>query len=214
MEQLSPGVIVESKRNNSELVKAVRKLDDRTNRYIIVFDNAFDNVQLYMEQHILEKAAASKDNVFLLRQVCFEYTLLEFTYLLDWIYAADDEFRRARAGAIAARNGLVNVLHSGECDYRKLREVILYDPNHTSHNIEQLSAKLLFDLTRNTGFEVSKGKIGDCWTRSCCEWRERQDNDLCGLDENRLSLHEKMQTIYRETSLHTEFAEIGWEVSL
>lgn len=30
-----------------------------------------------------------------------------------------------------------------------------------NNNIEQLSAKLSFDLTRNTGFEVSKGKIGD-----------------------------------------------------
>ena len=28
--------------------------------------------------------------------------------------------------------------------------------NLDNHNIEQLSAKLLFDLTRNTGFIVSK----------------------------------------------------------
>lgn len=33
-------------KNNSELVKAVRNLSDSENRYIIVFDNAFDNIQV------------------------------------------------------------------------------------------------------------------------------------------------------------------------
>ena len=44
MKQLCPDVIVESKKNNSELVKAVSILQDATNRYIIVFDNSFDNL--------------------------------------------------------------------------------------------------------------------------------------------------------------------------
>ena len=35
MKQLCPDVIVESKKNNSELVKAVRALQDAENRYII-----------------------------------------------------------------------------------------------------------------------------------------------------------------------------------
>lgn len=33
----------------------------------------------------------------------------------------------------------------------------------SSHNIEQLSARLLNDLTRNTGFEVTKSNLGECW---------------------------------------------------
>ncbi len=36
MEQLCPHVIVESKKNNSELVKAVKALQDAENKYIIV----------------------------------------------------------------------------------------------------------------------------------------------------------------------------------
>ena len=52
MAELCPDVIVESKKNNSELVKAVRTLADRENRYIIVFDNSFDNVQLLSLIHI------------------------------------------------------------------------------------------------------------------------------------------------------------------
>lgn len=50
MEQLCPHVIVESKKNNSELVKAVKALQDAENKYIIVFDNSFDNLQIVMEQ--------------------------------------------------------------------------------------------------------------------------------------------------------------------
>ena len=42
MKQLCSDVIVESKKNNSELVKAVRTLQETENRYIIVFDNSFD----------------------------------------------------------------------------------------------------------------------------------------------------------------------------
>lgn len=49
MKQLCPDVIVESKKNNSELVKGVRTLRNDENRYIIVFDNSFDNLQVVIE---------------------------------------------------------------------------------------------------------------------------------------------------------------------
>ena len=65
MEQLYPEVVVESKTNNSELVKAVQKLSDQENKYIIVFDNSFDNLQAIMEQRRLREYAAQKSNVVL-----------------------------------------------------------------------------------------------------------------------------------------------------
>ena len=66
MKQLCPEIVVESKKNNSELVKAVKGLKDAENRYIIVFDNSFDNLQVVTEQKLLRKYADKKDNVFLL----------------------------------------------------------------------------------------------------------------------------------------------------
>ena len=57
MHETCPEVIVESKVNNHELVKAVKGLTDRENRHIIALDNSFDNVQIYMEQKILNEAA-------------------------------------------------------------------------------------------------------------------------------------------------------------
>lgn len=214
MQQLYSDVIVEGKKNNSELVKAVTTLSDEENRYIIVYDNSFDNLQIYKELKILKRCVDEKSNVFLLDIICFEYLLLEFDRLIDWIYAKDDYFLIKRADTINARKKLVEMLAAGQQDYKALRELMAYDSNLNEHNIEQLSAKLLFDLTRNTGFEVSKGSIGDCWLESCCNWTDRQSDDLCGLDDNKLSVADKMKNIYFGTSLKTKLPDAGLEALL
>lgn len=212
MHEICPEVIVEGKTNNHELVKAVKGLTDKENRYIIALDNSFDNVQIYMEQRILKEAADIRDNVFLMNLICFEYTLLEFDRLIDWIYAPEDEFRVKRSDAIVARAKLIEIIQSDDMNYKTIREIMNYDNNLDNHNVEQLSSKLLFDLTRNTGFEVSKGSIGECWTRNCCEWTDRQDDDICGLDRTKLTLKNKMKSIYLDTSLYKEFKNVGLEV--
>ena len=212
MKQLCPDVIVESKKNNSELVKAISTLQDAANRYIIVFDNSFDNLQVVMEQKRLKKYVNEKENVFLLDIICFEYILLEFKELLEWIYAPEDEFLKKRAGTIVARRKFAEALQEDYFNYKEIREIVEYDKNIEEHNIEQLSAKLLFDLTRNTGFEVSKGVIGECWIKSCCEWKERQEDDICGLDNNRLSVFDKMKRIYAGSSLKLQFSKVGLEI--
>lgn len=214
MQQLCSDVVVESKKNNSELIKSVKKLEDEDNKYIIVLDNSFDNLQIYQEQKILKKYIEEKKNIVMMDIICFEYILLEFDKLIDWIYATEDDFRIKRANAIEARKKLVSTLATGNMNYKAIQEVLEYDTNIDEHNIEQLSAKLLFDLTRNTGFEVSKGKIGECWIESCCDWDARQEDDICGLDYNRLSVADKMKSIYVGTTLNREFKNLGLEVVL
>lgn len=212
MKQLYPDVMVESKKNNSELVKSVKTLQDIENKYIIVFDNSFDNLQVVMEQKRLKRYVSEKKNVFLLDIICFEYILLEFQELIEWIYAPEDEFLEKRAGTVAARRKLVKALQDDEFNYKGICEIVEYDKNIEEHNIEQLSAKLLFDLTRNTGFEVSKGVLGECWIKSCCEWDERQEDDICGLDYSRLSVFDKMKRIYVGSSLKLQLPKVGLEV--
>lgn len=214
LQQLCPDVEVESKKNNSELVKAVKNLDDTDNRYVIVFDNSFDNLQVAMEQKLLKQYTDKKENVTLMDIICFEYILLEFKNLIDWIYAPDDEFLKKRAGAVSAREKLINSIDNGIMNYKDIKEIVEYDEHIGEHNIEQLAAKLLFDLTRNTGFEVSKGKIGDCWIKSCCEWDDREEDDICGLDYSRLSVYDKMKSIYEGTCLKEQFHAAGLEVTL
>lgn len=212
MKQLCPEIIVESKKNNSELAKAVKTLQDADNKYIIVFDNSFDNLQVIMEQKRLKQYVNERDNVFLTDIICFEYILLEFKKLIEWIYAPEDEFLEKRADAMIAREKLVNSIQAGNFNYKAIQEIAEYDSRIEEHNIEQLAAKLLFDLTRNTGFEVSKGTIGKCWTESCCGWEERREDDVCGLDHDGLSVFDKMKNIYEGSSLKEQFSKIGLEV--
>ena len=212
--QLCPEIVLESKQNNSELVKAVKALEDSENRNIVVFDNSFDNLQVAMEQKMLRKYAGDKENVILMDIICFEYILLEFKELIEWIYAPDDEFLVKRKKAITAREKLVKTIQSGEINYKDIREIIEYNENVDNYNVEQLSAGILFDLTRNTGFEVSKGSVGECWIKSCCEWEERMPDDICGLDVSRLPVKEKMKRICKGTSLLKQFQNMGLEVAL
>lgn len=212
--QLCPEIVLESKQNNSELVKAVKALEDSENRYIVVFDNSFDNLQVAMEQKMLRKYAGDKENVVLMDIICFEYILLEFKELIEWIYAPDDEFLVKRKKAITAREKLVKTIQSGEINYKDIREIIEYNENVDNYNVEQLSARILFDLTRNTGFEVSKGSVGECWIKSCCEWEERMPDDICGLDVSKLPVKEKMKRICKGTSLLKQFQNMGLEVAL
>lgn len=212
--QLFPEIVLESKKNNSELVKAVKALEDSENRYIVVFDNSFDNLQVAMEQKLLKKYAGEKENVVLMDIICFEYILLEFKELIAWIYAPNDEFLVKRKKVITAREKLVKTIQSGDVDYKEIREIIEYNKNVDNYNVEQLSARILFDLTRNTGFEVSKGSVGECWINSCCEWEERTSDDICGLDVSRLPIKEKMKRICQNTSLLKRFQDIGLEVAL
>lgn len=214
MGQLCPEIVLESKKNNSELVKAVKALEDTESRYIVVFDNSFDNLQVAMEQKLLRKYASDKSNVVLMDIICFEYILLEFKNLIEWIYAPDDDFLVKREKAISAREKLIKTIQSGEINYKDIRELVEYNENVDNYNVEQLSARILFDLTRNTGFEVSKSSVGECWIKSCCEWQERMPDDICGLDTGRLSLKEKMKQICEGTSLLKQFQNIGLEVAL
>lgn len=214
LNQLCPDMVVESKENNSELVKAVRNLADTNNKYVIIFDNSFDNPQAAMEQKLLKQYADKKENVVLMDIICFEYILLEFKNLIGWIYAPDDEFLKKRAGAISAREKLVHSIEKGDINYKDIREILEYDEHIDEHNVEQLAAKLLFDLTRNTGFEVSKGSIGDCWIKSCCEWENRMNDDICGLDNNRLSVYDKMKSIFEGTCLKKQFQAAGLEAAV
>ncbi|WP_044974391.1 hypothetical protein [Ruminococcus sp. HUN007] len=214
LKTLYPDIILESKINNSELIKAVKSLQDNENKYIIILDNSFDNSQIVSEHKYLRNLIKSKENVFLVNVICFEYILLEFEYLTQWVFAPDDELRVKREKALLARKELVSAISSGNMNYKTFREIIDYDQNIDSHNIEQLSARLLFDITRNTGFEVSKKNIGECWINSCCEWKSRQNDDICGLDNRRIDIREKMSAISERTGSLQRLAQLYREAVL
>ena len=196
--RLVPEAIVQSKKNNSELVKAVSSLlQNDTNKYIIIMDQAFDNPQVIRERKRLMEAIRERNNVYIINIISFEYILLQFDLLTDWVFAEDDELFTKREHLLNVRSRLCNMLNDSNCAGYKDDECISeYINSLKVHNVEQLCAKLLFDITRNTGFEVSKKAIGPCWINNCCEWQERSADDICGLDNIRISSKEKMHQIF------------------
>lgn len=205
---LFPRVIVESKQNCSRLIKAVQNIKDKENLYIIAFDHSFDNPQIVREMLWLKEECKKHSNIYELNIISFEYLLLEFEKLILWIYAENDEFREKRKDLINIREKLVVAIQN-QIDYKEIEEIKDYIVQRDQYNIEQIASKLLFDLTRNTGFEVGKKKLGICWQVSCCEFAEREIDDLCGLDTIRLNLTDKMKEILEYTSLGKELKKIS-----
>lgn len=209
---LYPQIVLESKTNSSELVKSVSKIDS-DDTYIVALDHSFDNDQSIRELNALRKVIQKRENVYELNLISFEFILLSFPLLLNWIYAEKDEFREKRALLITVREKLLAAV-CRQNDYKEVPEITEWLNSIDEYNIEQIIAKLLHELTRNTGFAVDKSNIGDCWKTDCCGYRKRTANDACGLDNSRLSLTEKMQTILRESFLKQEFERIGLEAVL
>lgn len=206
--ELFPEVIVESKRNCSRLIKAIQDLKDTDNYYIIAYDHSFDNEQVVRELIHLKRACRIHRNIFELDMISFEYLLLEFEKLIQWIYAEDDGFRKSRKQLIGLREELLAAV-GHHCDYKEIKGIRDYIKAADEYNIERLASKILFDLTRNTGFEVSKGALGICWRSSCCGFHERQEDDMCGLDKEHPGLGEKMKEIFEHSRLKEEFARLG-----
>ncbi|MCM1125404.1 MAG: hypothetical protein NC429_02945 [Lachnospiraceae bacterium] len=209
---LYPQVVLESKTNSSELVKSVAKIDS-DNIYIVSLDHSFDNDQSIREVRTLRKMMQKKNNVHELNLISFEFVLLSFPLLLDWIYAEKDEFREKRSYLITIREKLLKAV-TRQSDYKKIPEIIEWLNQIDKYNVEQVTAKLLYELTRNTGFEVDKSNLGICWKVDCCDYGEQENDDKCGLDNRRLSLVGKMQTIMKESFLKDEFERIGLEAAL
>jgi len=206
---LYPQVVLESKTNSSELVKSVAKIDSE-DTYIVALDHSFDNDQSIREISALRKAIQKRKNVYELNLISFEFVLLSFPLLLNWIYAEKDGFREKRAFLITVREKLLEAIDR-QSDYKEIPEIAEWISSIDEYNIEQVTARLLYELTRNTGFAVDKSNIGDCWKADCCGYRTRMADDECGLDNSRLSLVEKMQTILKESFLKQELERIGLE---
>ena len=199
---------VKSKKNNTELCKAVSRLEEDDNEYYVLMDNAIDNPDVLRETQRLYIALKNKKNVSVIKIHSFEFVILSFQMLEDWIFAKEDELKDKRVRLIELKNLFVSIIRNGGDD-KKLASMKEELKISDSLNTEQLSAKLLFEITRNTGFETSKGRIGDCFMVDCCDWTKREEDDICGLDEKRLTAEEKIKNIFEYSVLKDSFAKVG-----
>ncbi len=138
----------------------------------------------------------------------FEYVLLSFRCLEDWVFAEKDALKKKRTPLLEAREVFINLQENGgsPAELDSLKSNLAYPE---SMNSEQISAKLLWGITRNTGFETDKGHLGQCFVINCCEWTERQRDDICGLDGNHKSAYDKMNEIIEQSVLKSALLKAG-----
>lgn len=205
---LYPDIIVETKHNNSQLSKNAENINEDGNLYYIMIDTATDNPDVLRELKRLKKNISGKNNVRIIELRSFEFALLSFEYLEEWVFAEHDELKDKRKQQIIAKQTFVKLMISGgKIDELKAFKSIYNYRSNT--NSEKIAARLLFDITRNTGFETDKSKIGPCFVCSCCEWDGKQDDDICGLDNSKPTLSEKMKQLFEYSVLHKAFEEAG-----
>lgn len=205
---LFPEIKVETKKTNTGLRKPAGKITSDGNTYYILMDSATDNPDVLRENLQLNKVVKGKANVRIIKLHSFEFALLSFDLLEQWIFAEKDHLRDKRQKYLDARALLIKIqLTLGEgTDLEKLKNLTGQSDNK---NTEQIAAKILFEITRNTGFETSKGKLGRCFVNNCCEWDERQKDDICGLDDNRISANKKAELLVNRSILKDAFDRAG-----
>ena len=202
-----PEFIVETKNSNTRLNKAIRQISDDNNLYYVIVDTVLDNQDVLRELERLKRSIIGKNNIKVIKIHSFEFSLLSFEFLEKWVFAENDDLKEQRKDKLEAREKLVKLISDGGTadELSLFKSVYQYQ---SKMNTEKIVAKLLTEITRNTGFETNKKQVGFCFVNSCCEWDDRQENDLCGLDDKRLSVSEKIEQMVNHSILQAAFQEV------
>ena len=203
-----PEFIVETKNSNTRLNKAIRQISYDNNLYYVIVDTVLDNQDVLRELERLKRSIIGKNNIKVIKIHSFEFSLLSFEFLEKWVFAENDDLKEQRKDKLEAREKLVKLISDGGTadELSLFKSVYQYQ---SKMNTEKIVAKLLTEITRNTGFETNKKQVGFCFVNSCCEWDDRQENDLCGLDDKRLSVSEKIEQMVNHSILQAAFQEVG-----
>lgn len=178
-------VIVESKDNAGLLVRAVEKLTDTKNTYYILIDDVFDNAMSVSHISKLKNLILNKDNVVLLEDyISLEASLLSYSDLITYLQLQKDLTYCKEE--VSVRDFLLHTYDNNDSAYSDADAVKDYRNKHKvlkNYTLESISSSVLKNLTRNSGFEVDKNKIGACWLDSCCSYNDKYEycnrNCLC-----------------------------------
>ena len=101
--ELYPDVMVETKGSNTRLRKAAGRIQADGNEYYILMDAAMDNPDVIRETSKLKEDTAGKDNIHLIKLHSFEYALLSFELLEQWVFAEVHPLKDDRQDLLRAR---------------------------------------------------------------------------------------------------------------
>lgn len=213
-DKLFPGKIevknLGEKSNSTRLADFVCNIKDRENVYLISYDLSFDN-QFVMENYREMKKYVKKNNfnnIIFLDFISFEYILLSFDKFVDWCFTENDFLKEKRRDLLECRGILINLGDNIESylEYDCLR---VYVQKHHISNIEQCCSKLIKGIVKNTGFEISKGKLGECWYVDCCTYSQKEEDDECGLSNSTPTSGTKAFEIFNHSCIKSRFDNFG-----
>ena len=167
-----------------------------------------DNNDALREAQRVKKIANNKKNVIAVKIHSFEYILLSFEMFVDWVFAKEDKLKNDREGLLKARKLLLRMV-SERIEASEQEELFKLASKGVAKNSEYIAASLLENITKNTGFATTKSKLGDCFVEDCCSMSERQPDDICGLDDNRLDAKTKRNMLVEHSVLRASFSEVG-----
>lgn len=206
--ELYPDIMVESKQSNTGLRKAARRINpDEDNQYYLLIDVSMNNADVLRERKRLKDETEGKENVHIIDIHCFESALLSFEWLEQWVFAEKDDLRIQRQNHLDARAvfNKVNLFDSRGDDLALFKATFA---DYQRKNSEQIASRLLYEITRNTGFETDKSHVGECFINSCCEWEDRSEDDICGLDGRRINSAQKARILVDHSMLKKAFERI------
>ena len=211
-DNLYTNVVVEKMSGVGNIVNKIRNLTDYNTPYVLVLDYAFDNINISDNIEIIveEIEKRSLRNVTLLKIISFEWILLTFSLLEDWISLQYDCSKLQKE--LYVRYNLLHIIrYEDSYNYASKTVIKKYlkslNLKH-KYSIENLCSHLIKKITQNTDFivdkkaKVSKGmeKLGHCWSCDCCV------NFInCGLG---LNSSKKTLCIFENSCLNEELSKI------
>lgn len=194
---------------NKKLFDYVSKCEfNKNDVYIIFMDFVYDNLVVLELYDKLNNVISTKDNVFIMNLLSFEYLMLSFKYFESWVrpvcnlnkYNYLCKVRNAFLLCVANKGIL--------CKDAVLVEYM--NRSFQSRDIsrittEQLATHLLSDFTGSLkgDFIITKKHLGSCWTCNCCDKYTKDLVKKCSHAVNKKTDKEKALNLYHNTLAHT-----------
>lgn len=198
---------------SGNIVNAIRNLNDYDTYYVLVFDYAFDNFSVTDDFEIITGVIEDRglDNVKILNIISFEWILLTFDFLEDWVNRQN--IYQCPQRELDVRYNLLHIINYEDARNYASKNIIkkYLDSLNIKHSysIENLCSHPIKKITQYTDFTVdkkaktSKGieKLGHCWSCDCCI-----NFVNCGIG---LSSLEKARCIFENSCLRQELDKIN-----
>lgn len=185
-------------------------------KYYIFIDCVPDNQKALRYYYGIKQATVHINNVEVLDLLCFEYLILKFKYLLNWIKPI--KITKDYSEGEIAREEFINVVESKSSwsnNIKLVKYVVKNKGIDTSVqgwqrelifiSMENLASLILSKITNGgtTEFGISKTRLGKCWYCDCCsKYNNKIGKHKCRMYRYGKNANEKARILWNHTEAH------------